>query len=64
MALLVFVGILIGWGFCWVAQGKHRKLARDRAREIERLQNEMETAKNPIANLNSTEISPFIGIGP
>ena len=60
----VFIGLVVGWAMCWFAQGKHRKLARERARGIARLQSELETAKNPIAVSASTELSPFIDIGP
>ncbi len=60
----VFIGLLVGWGMCWLAQGRHRKLARERAREIARLQSDLELAKNPAPVSVSTELSPFIGIGP
>ena len=60
----VFIGIFVGWMACWIAQGRHRKLARERAREIASLQSELDTAKNPAAVPSSTELSPFIGIGP
>ena len=60
----VFIGMLVGWAACWFAQGKHRKLSRERAREITRLQSEVETVKNPAPISASTELSPFIGIGP
>ncbi|MDE2446388.1 MAG: LapA family protein [Alphaproteobacteria bacterium] len=60
----VFVGILVGWGFCWLAQGKHRKLARERGREIARLQSEIETAKSPVAGSDNTALLPFGDIGP
>ncbi len=60
----VFIGLLVGWGMCWLAQGKHRKLSRERAREIARLQSDLEIAKNPAQVSSSTELSPFIGIGP
>ena len=60
----VFIGMLVGWAACWFAQGRHRKLSRERAREIARLQSEMESVKNPAPISASTELSPFIGIGP
>ena len=60
----VFIGLIVGWVTCWFAQGKHRKLARDRRSEIARLQNDLEMAKNPAAVSASTELSPLIGIGP
>jgi Lipopolysaccharide assembly protein A domain len=58
----VFIGILVGWGYCWVAQGKHRKLARERGREISRLQSELEFSNRPVAQ--NTELVPFIGMMP
>jgi uncharacterized membrane protein YciS (DUF1049 family) len=60
----VFIGLIVGWMMCWFAQGRHRKLARDRAKDIVRLQSELETVKDPAAVSRSTELSPFIGIGP
>ena len=60
----VFIGLLVGWVACWFAQGKHRKLSRERRGEITRLQSEIESAKNPAPISSSTELSPFIGIGP
>ena len=60
----VFIGLIVGWVTCWFAQGKHRKLARDRRSEIARLQNDLEMAKNPAVVSASTELSPLIGIGP
>ena len=60
----VFVGILIGWASCWLAQGKWRKLSRERRNEIAQLQNELEAAKNPAPVSAATGLSPFIGIGP
>ena len=60
----VFIGLIVGWVTCWFAQGKHRKLARDRRSEIAKLQSDLEMAKNPVAVSASTELSPFLGIGP
>jgi hypothetical protein len=60
----VFIGLIVGWTMCWFTQGKHRKLARERRSEITRLQGELEMVKNPSAVSDSTELSPFIGIGP
>ena len=60
----VFIGLIMGWAMCWFAQGKHRKLARERRSEITRLQGELETAKHTDVVSSSTELSPFIGIGP
>jgi uncharacterized protein YpmB len=60
----VFIGLIVGWMMCWFAQGRHRKLARERAKDVARLQIELETAKHPDAVSSSTELSPFVGIGP
>jgi uncharacterized integral membrane protein len=42
----VFIGIMIGWVGSWLAQGKYRKLAKDRAREIATVHGELEAAKS------------------
>jgi Lipopolysaccharide assembly protein A domain len=60
----VFVGILVGWGFCWIAQAKHRKLARERGRDIARLQSELAAPKSEPTLSDSTALSPFGEIGP
>ena len=60
----VFVGIVIGWAGCWVAQAKWRKLSRERRTEIAQLQSELEATKNPAPVSAATGLSPFIGIGP
>lgn len=57
----VFIGILVGWAACWLAQGKYRKLARDRAREISQLHSEIENAK---AAPREQDIAPYIGLMP
>jgi uncharacterized integral membrane protein len=57
----VFTGILVGWGFCWVAQGKHRRLARERGREIARLQSEAEASKSVSGE---QAIAPYAGLMP
>ena len=40
-----FVGLLIGYAAAWWAQGKHRKLARERHKEIGRLSAALEQAQ-------------------
>ena len=55
----VGVGVGRGRGLAIV-----RKLARERRSEISRLQSELEVSKNPALISTSTELSPFIGIGP
>jgi hypothetical protein len=58
----VFIGILVGWVGCWLAQSKHRKLARERGREIARLQSELEAGPQTISR--ETELVPFTGLMP
>lgn len=58
----VFIGILVGWGACWFAQGRYRKLARDRGREIAQLQSEAANAK-PVTS-DKTGITPYLGLMP
>lgn len=58
----VFIGILVGWGSCWVAQSKHRKLARDRGREIVQLQSAVENAK--LQQHSDQVIAPYSGLLP
>ncbi len=58
----VFIGILVGWIVSWFANGKWRKLARDRRDEIAKLQTELESAKNP--QIPVQEIAPYIGLMP
>jgi uncharacterized membrane-anchored protein YhcB (DUF1043 family) len=58
----VFIGILVGWTACWLAQSKHRKLARDRGREISSLQTELENVKTPVSQ--ETMIAPYVGLLP
>lgn len=57
----VFIGILVGWVGCWFAQSKHRKLARDRGREIAQLQRD---AENTLPESNDQAIAPSIGLMP
>ncbi len=58
----VFIGILVGWIVAWFANGKWRKLARDRRAEITKLQSELESAKMPQSV--DQEITPYIGLMP
>jgi hypothetical protein len=57
----VFIGILVGWVGSWFAQSKYRKLAKDRAREIALLQNELETTKS---RPSEQHVTPYIGFMP
>jgi hypothetical protein len=58
----VFIGILVGWTACWFAQGKHRKLARDRGHEITQLHNDV--ANTMTAASNEKSITPYPGLMP
>ena len=58
----VFIGILVGWTSCWLGQSKHRKLARERGREISLLQNEIENNKSQPASEQA--IAPYVGLMP
>ncbi len=58
----VFIGMLVGWSACWFAQGRYRKLARDRGREIAQLQAAAAQAKP--ADSDETGITPYLGLMP
>jgi uncharacterized integral membrane protein len=58
----VLIGLIVGWALCWMAQGKYRKLARERAREIEQLQSQLETAT--IAPQTEQALAPYVGFMP
>ncbi len=60
----IFVGILVGWFFCWRAQGKWRRLARERQREIARLQGEIAMAKQGPEKIEAQMLAPLPGIMP
>jgi TRAP-type C4-dicarboxylate transport system permease small subunit len=60
----IFIGILIGWFFCWRAQGKWRRLARERAREIARLQSEITLAGQGPQKIEAQMLAPLPGIMP
>ncbi len=60
----IFVGILVGWFFCWLAQGKWRRLARERQREIARLQSEIAVAKDGPEKIEAQMLAPLPGIMP
>lgn len=59
-----FIGILVGWVACWFAQGKHRKLARDRAREIAKLHSDMALAQSSPEHIEAQMLAPLPGIMP
>ena len=58
----VLIGIFVGWLACWFAQGKWRKLARDRRDEISNLQSELEAAKQHPATEQA--VTPYMGLMP
>jgi uncharacterized integral membrane protein len=58
----VFIGLMVGWITCWLGQGKHRKLARERGREIVALKSELETSKAQPASEQA--LTPYIGLTP
>ena len=58
----IFIGLLIGWAACWVGQSKHRKLARERGREISFLQRELEGRK--LQPASEQAIAPYVGLTP
>ncbi len=60
----IFIGVLVGWFFCWLAQGKWRRLARERQREIARLQNEMTLVKQGPEKMEAQMLAPLPGIMP
>ncbi|MDE2383999.1 MAG: DUF1049 domain-containing protein [Alphaproteobacteria bacterium] len=60
----IFIGMLTGWFFCWRAQGKWRRLARERQREIARLQDEIALAQQGPAKMEAQMLAPLPGIMP
>jgi len=60
----IFVGILVGWFFCWLNQGKWRKLARERQREITKLQGDIAMAKLGPEKIEAQLMAPLPGILP
>jgi uncharacterized integral membrane protein len=60
----VFIGILVGWAACWLAQSKWRKLARERAREIAQLQSEITMTKHGPEKIEAQMLAPLPGLMP
>jgi uncharacterized integral membrane protein len=58
----IFVGVIVGWFTCWLAQGKHRKRARDAQAEISRLQQERESLLQKVEPEPQANIVP-VGTG-
>jgi uncharacterized integral membrane protein len=60
-----FIGLVIGYAACWFAQGKHRKLARDRHKEVARLSTALDQAKkSETAEAKDSVLMPLPGIMP
>ena len=60
----IFIGIVVGWFFCWRAQGKWRKLARERQAEISRLQSELLVNRDGPAKVEAQMLAPLPGFMP
>ncbi len=61
----VFVGLMTGYAVAWWGQGKHRKLARERHREIARLSTALEQAqKGEAEESKDSLLMPLPGIMP
>ena len=60
----IFIGIIVGWFYCWRAQGKWRKLARDRQAEITRLRNELMVNTQGPAKVEAQMLAPLPGFMP
>lgn len=60
----IFIGIIVGWFYCWRAQAKWRKLARDRQYEITRLQNELMVNTQGAAKVEAQMLAPLPGFMP
>jgi uncharacterized integral membrane protein len=65
--LLFFLGLLagavVGWAACWLAQGKHRKRARDAQGEISRLLAENEKLAQKTDSDADRNIVPVTSLG-
>ena len=60
----VFIGIIVGWFVCWRAQGKWRKLARERQAQITKLQNELAMNRDGAAQVEAQMLAPLPGFMP
>ena len=60
----VFIGIVVGWFVCWRAQGKWRKLARDRQAQITKLQNELAVNRDGADQVEAQMLAPLPGFMP
>jgi uncharacterized integral membrane protein len=59
-----FAGLLIGYAASWLAQGRHRKLARERQKEIARLSQALEQARKGPLEPQDSLLMPLPGIMP
>jgi uncharacterized integral membrane protein len=57
----IFVGAVVGWIGSWMAQGKHRKAARDARGEVSKLQVELTDLRKPREVERVQDIVPFNG---
>ncbi len=57
----IFVGALVGWVGAWIAQGKHRKAARDARSEVSKLQMELADLRKPPDESRMQDLVPFNG---
>jgi uncharacterized integral membrane protein len=57
----IFVGAIVGWSGSWLAQGKHRKAAREARSEVSKLQVELADIRRPREESRMQDIVPFNG---
>jgi uncharacterized integral membrane protein len=57
----IFAGIIVGWSGAWLAQGKHRKAAREARAEASKLQVELADLRKPRDDVRSQDVVPFNG---
>jgi uncharacterized integral membrane protein len=57
----IFVGAVVGWISAWIAQGKHRKAARDARSEVSKLQVELADSRKPRDASRELDVVPFNG---
>jgi uncharacterized integral membrane protein len=57
----IFVGAVVGWIGSWMAQGKHRKAAREARGEVSKLQVELADLRKPREDSRQQDIVPFNG---
>jgi uncharacterized integral membrane protein len=57
----IFVGLIVGWIGSWLAQGRHRKAARDARAELGRMQVELADLRKPREDSRAGDVVPFNG---